>query len=63
MHFIYNYPFSVHMDSFFIMDMFMVIYGHHCLYILSLFQGGRFPIKWMAIESLLDGVSTTSSDA
>ncbi|XP_031565841.1 fibroblast growth factor receptor 4-like isoform X2 [Actinia tenebrosa] len=25
-------------------------------------QGGRFPIKWMAIESLLDGVSTTSSD-
>ncbi|XP_020894216.1 fibroblast growth factor receptor 4 isoform X2 [Exaiptasia diaphana] len=26
-------------------------------------QGGRFPIKWMAIESLLDGVSTTSSDA
>ena len=29
----------------------------------SLFsQGGRFPIKWMAIESLLDGVSTTKSD-
>ncbi|XP_022782713.1 tyrosine kinase receptor Cad96Ca-like isoform X1 [Stylophora pistillata] len=25
-------------------------------------QGGRFPIKWMAIESLLDGVSTTKSD-
>ena len=25
-------------------------------------QGGRFPIKWMAIESLLDGVSTSKSD-
>lgn len=25
-------------------------------------QGGRFPIKWMAMESLLDGVSTTKSD-
>ncbi|XP_028403698.1 fibroblast growth factor receptor 2-like isoform X2 [Dendronephthya gigantea] len=24
--------------------------------------GGRFPIKWMAIESLLDGISTTKSD-
>ncbi|XP_065053384.1 fibroblast growth factor receptor 1-like [Rhopilema esculentum] len=25
-------------------------------------QGGRFPIKWMAIESLLDGISTSKSD-
>ncbi|XP_047136138.1 fibroblast growth factor receptor 1 isoform X2 [Hydra vulgaris] len=24
--------------------------------------GGRFPIKWMAIESLLDNISTTKSD-
>ena len=28
----------------------------------SQFQGGRFPIKWMAIESLLDNISTTKSD-
>eukprot|EP00794_Sanderia_malayensis_P021159 gene21159-23240_t len=25
-------------------------------------QGGRFPIKWMAIKSLLDGISTSQSD-
>eukprot|EP00794_Sanderia_malayensis_P001177 gene1177-547_t len=25
-------------------------------------QGGRFPIKWMAIESLFDGISTSQSD-
>jgi len=25
-------------------------------------KGGRFPIKWMALESLLDGISTPKSD-
>ena len=32
------------------------------LQLVIVFQGGRFPIKWMAIESLLDGISTTKSD-